>query len=149
MVGVTGAYGGPPGETGIVGVTGLQGFTGAQGATGASGGGVLARGGTLYNQGGIATGANLIAWRAPYACTVSSVWGYFVGGTGAATINARKNGSSNHLASSLEMYTRDQWNSGGAVQNTSYTVGDKLEIMVVGVTGLPTQVAVQVDFTKP
>jgi hypothetical protein len=46
------------------------------------------------------------------------------------------------------MYTGNQWNDGGAVQNTAYVAGDKLEIMVVGVTGMPNQVAVQVDFTK-
>ena len=132
-----------------MGVTGLIGVTGFQGTTGAAGGGILARGGTLYNQNGIATGANLIAWRAPYACTVSDVWGYYAGGTGAVGINARKNGSSDHLSAYLQMYTGNQWINGGAVQNTSYVAGDKLEIMVVSVTGLPTQVAVQVDFTKP
>jgi len=35
---------------------------------------------------------NIIVWRAPFACTVTNVRGYRVGGTG-ATINARRNGA--------------------------------------------------------
>jgi hypothetical protein len=35
---------------------------------------------------------------------------------------------------------------GGAVQNTAYIAGDKLEIMIVTVAGSPTQIAVQIDF---
>lgn len=107
---------------------------------------IISRGGTLLNSAGVAT-ANVIVWRAPYACTVTNVRGYRVGGTG-ATINARKNGSSNHLASALSLTSADTWTDGGAVQNTAYAAGDKLEIMVVSVTGTPTQIAVQVDFTR-
>jgi hypothetical protein len=79
---------------------------------------------------------------------VTNVRGYRVGGTG-ATINARHNGASNHLASALSLSSADTWLDGGAVQNTAYAAGDKLEIMIVTVAGSPTQVAIQVDFTKP
>jgi hypothetical protein len=91
---------------------------------------------------------NFIAWRAPFACTVTAVYGYRVGGTG-TTINARKNGSYNHLASALSLTSTDTWMSGGTVQNAAYAIGEKLEIMIVSVSGSPTQVAVQIDFTKP
>jgi len=107
------------------------------------------RGGTLYNSAGIADAVlNLIVWRAPFACTVTNVRGYRVGGTG-ATINSRKNGSLNNLASALSLTSVDAWIDGGAVQNTAFAAGDKLEIMVVTAVGLPTQLAVQVDFTRP
>lgn len=107
----------------------------------------FSRGGTVVKSDGVAA-INVIVWRAPFACTVTAVKGYRVSGSG-ATINARKNGSSNHLASDLSLTSADTWMDGGSVQNTAYAAGDKLEIMVVSVTGTPTQVAVQVDFTRP
>lgn len=108
---------------------------------------VFSRGATLLNSSGVAT-VNLIVWRAPFACTVTAVKGYRVGGTG-ATINARRNGTDNHLASALSLSSADTWMDGGAVQNTAYAAGDKMEIMVVSVTGTPSQIAVQVDLTRP
>lgn len=108
----------------------------------------ISRGGTVIQSGGLTAAINVIVWRAPFACTVTNVRGYRVGGTG-ATINARRNGTSNHLASALSLTSADTWMDGGAVQNTAYAAGDKLEIMVVTVAGSPTQVAIQVDFTRP
>jgi len=112
---------------------------------GAAGGGsnIISRGGTILSPSGA---INVIVWRATYACTVTNVRGYRVGGTG-ATINARLNGASNHLAAALSLTSADTWMDGGAVQNTAYVAGDKLEIMVVTVAGTPTQVAIQVDLT--
>jgi hypothetical protein len=104
----------------------------------------ITRGGTLLNP---TAAVNLIVWRAPVACVVNAVKGYRVGGTG-ATINARKNGSSNHLASALSLTSAGSWMDGGAVSNTAYAAGDKLEVMVVSVAGSPSQVAVQVDFVR-
>jgi len=102
----------------------------------------VSRGGTVI----LPSGAiNVIVWTAPFTCTVKTVKGYRVGGTG-ATINARRNGASNHLASALSLSSADTWMDGGAVQNTAYIAGDKLEIMIVTVAGSPTQIAVQIDF---
>jgi len=106
------------------------------------------RGGTIVSSGGITAAVNVICWQAPYACTVLAVKGYRVGGTG-ATVNARRNGSSNHLSSNLSITSADTWIDGGAVQNASYALGDKLEIMIVTVTASPTQVGVQVNFVRP
>ena len=112
---------------------------------GGAGTNIVSRGGTIL----LPTEAiNVIVWRAPFACTVTNIRGYRVGGTG-ATINARRNGADNHLASALSLVDADTWTDGGAVQNTAYVAGDKLEIMVVTVTGSPTQVGIQVDFTIP
>lgn len=107
---------------------------------------IFSRGGTLILSAS-ASAINVIIWRAPFACTVTNVRGYRVGGTG-ATVNARRNGSSNHLASAVSLTSADTWTDGGAVQNTAYVAGDKLEIMIVSLTGNPTQCAVQVDFTR-
>jgi hypothetical protein len=103
---------------------------------------VIGRGGSVLSP----TGAvNVYVWRAPYACSVTNVRGIRRGGTG-ATINARRNGSSNHLASALSVTSVDTWMDGGTVQNTAYAAGDILEIMVVTVAGSPTEVGIQVDF---
>lgn len=109
----------------------------------------FSRGATVLKTDGIADAAlNVIVWRAPFACTVTAVKGYRVGGSG-ATLNARRNGSSNHLSSAVSVGSADTWTDGGSVQNTAYAAGDKLEIMIVSASGAPTQLAVQVDFTRP
>ena len=107
---------------------------------------LISRGGTLVVSTGILAGANIIVW--PYAdvtCTVTAIKGYRVGGTG-ATVNARKNGTDNFLASALSLTSADTTMDGGAVQNTAITAGDKVEIMIVTVAGSPTQVGVQIMF---
>lgn len=86
-------------------------------------------------------------WRAPFACTVTNVRGYRKGGS-AATINARRNGTSEHLSSDLSLGTPDVWADGGAVQNTAYVAGDSLEFRRKSATGKPA-ITIQVDFTKP
>lgn len=105
----------------------------------------FSRGGTLLTP---QSPANVVIWRAPFACTVTAVKGFAVGATG-TTINARKNGASTHLASDLTLNATGIWIDGGAVQNMAYAIGDELEIMLTGIGGSPTQIAVQVDFTRP
>lgn len=95
------------------------------------------------------TGArDVMVWRAPFACTVTNVRGHRKGGTG-ATVNARRNQTSDHLASALSLTTADAWADGGAVQNTAYAAGDDLEIRLASITGAVTEIAIQVDFTRP
>jgi len=108
----------------------------------------FSQGGTIYKSDGIVDAANIIIWEAPFACTVTNVKGYRVGGTG-ATVNARKNGADDHLAGALSLTNPDVWMDGGVVQNTAYALGDKLEIMLVSVAGSPTQIAIKVDFKRP
>jgi hypothetical protein len=147
--GYSGISGQAAGESGVSGYSGTSGVSGAtvSGYSGVSGAtGTFSRGGTIINASGVSTG-NFVVWRAPYACTVTNVRGWRTGGS-AATINARKNGTSNHLASNLSLASTDTWLDGGAVQNQSYAAGDDLQIMIVSATGA-TQIAIQVDFTKP
>jgi hypothetical protein len=105
----------------------------------------FARGGTVLLP---LNASNIIVWRAPFSCTVTAVKGYVSVATG-STINARKNGTLTHLASDLTVSSADTWMDGGAVQNTAYAAGDKLEIMLTGIAGAPSEIAVQVEFTRP
>jgi hypothetical protein len=88
-----------------------------------------------------------MVWRAPYACTVTNIRGHRKGGTG-ATVNARKNQASDHLASDLSLTSADTWMDGGSVQNTSYATGDDLEVEVASITGVVTELAIQVDYVR-
>jgi len=107
--------------------------------------GTFSVGGTILDP---TAARNIPVWRAPFACTVTAVKGYRVGGTG-ATINARLNGASNHLASALSLTSAGTWMDGGTVQNTAYAVGSALEIMIVSLTGSLTELGIQVDYTRP
>lgn len=130
---------------------GAIGPTGVTGATGATGSGVFARGGTFVNATTLSAG-NAIVWRAPFSCTVTGLYGYRVGGTG-ATVNAGKGTTASPtnpiLSSDLSLSSAETWTSGGAVQNTAFASGDPLIIELVTVTGSVTEAAIQVEFTKP
>ncbi|HVI68919.1 MAG TPA: hypothetical protein VM581_00495, partial [Magnetospirillaceae bacterium] len=54
----------------------------------------------------------VIAWRSPFAAQLTGIRAYRVGGTG-ATINARKNGTANHLVVDLSVSAVGAWISGG------------------------------------
>lgn len=112
---------------------------------GAGGGGVLTftKSGVYFHGGD----DDVTIWRAPFSCTVTNVRGYRTGGS-AATINARRNGTSEHLSSDLSLGTPDVWADGGAVQNTAYVAGDSLEFRRKSATGKPA-ITIQVDFTLP
>jgi len=106
---------------------------------------VFTRGGTILTPTGP---VNAIVWYAPFSATVTHVLGYTDGSTG-SVINARRNGTLPLLVSNLTLSAADTWTDGGAVQNTAIGVGDKLEIMVVSVSGAPTEIAVEVQCTRP
>lgn len=103
----------------------------------------ISRGGTVLSP----VAQNINVWEARDSFTVTNVRARRTGGTG-ATVNARKNGSLNHLSSNLSLTTTN-YTDGGAVQNTAYVAGDNLQIMIVSVTGAPTEIIIQVDFTRP
>lgn len=106
----------------------------------------FAKGATLAHPTGVLTGS-FIVWKCQFPCTLTGLAGYRETGTYAA-INARKNGSLKHLPIDLVIDPDQAWVSTG-VQNTTFSPGDKLEIMVTAVSGAPKQVAIQLDFTKP
>jgi len=114
------------------------------GARGPAGSNSFSRGVSVLNPAGP---LDIVGWRAPFACTVTALRGYRVGGSGAA-VNARKAGSGTHLAANLSLDSAGAWIAGGAVQNASYAAGDTLEFMLASVAGGPSQVAIQVEFTR-
>ena len=89
----------------------------------------------------------VMLWQAPFGCTVTNVRGFRVGGTG-ATVNARKNQTSNLLAADLSLTSASLWMDAGAVQNATFVAGDSLEILLTGITGAVTQVVILVWFTR-
>lgn len=89
---------------------------------------------------------DVVIWRAPWPCKVTAVKGEMEGGT-SADVNARKNGTDEHLAADLSL-TPGAWTDGGAVQNVDYVAGDSLEIRLKAVVGSPTAVTVQVEFNR-
>jgi hypothetical protein len=90
---------------------------------------------------------NRAVWRAPFPCTVTNVRGYRNGGTG-ATVNGRKNGSSNFLGSALSLTSADTWMDGGTIASPSIAAGDNIELMWVSFAGTPTYVTIQLDITR-
>jgi hypothetical protein len=141
MPGTDGAAG-AKGDKGDTGNTGAKGDTGALGKTSVTM--------SFYNPSGIPGAAmNRQAWCPPYACTVTGFKCRVIGGTD-AVVNARRNGSSNHLASNHTVAPADNWHDLGAVQNTAYNGStDYLEFMVVGTSGTVTEICFQLDFTVP
>lgn len=104
------------------------------------------RGGIIINP--TATG-NYEGGRAPFDCNVVAIWAKQVGGSGGTVaVNARKNGSLNHLAANYTITAAGVYENAGTVQNVAYTAGDYLEIMITALGSLPTQVVIQVDFQR-
>jgi hypothetical protein len=103
------------------------------------------RGGTILNPTAAIT---VVVWYAPFAATVTHVLGYVSGATG-SVINAQRNGSLPLLVSNLTLSSSGTWMDGGAVQNTAISAGDELQIVIVSVSGTPTQIAVEIQCTEP
>lgn len=99
------------------------------------------------NSAGLTT-STIVAWTAPFACTVTGIKGYRVGGSG-ATVNAYKGTTATALRSAnLSLTSTDTWMDGGAVQNTGFAIGNSLLLALASVSGAPTQVSLQVNFTR-
>lgn len=100
----------------------------------------VTKGGTVLDP----ASRDIPAWRADAEAQVLAVRGYRVGGTG-ATINARKNGTDEHLSSDLSLTSPNTWMTDTTIQNAVYAAGDSLELRIKSVSGSPTEVAVQID----
>ena len=93
------------------------------------------------------TTVTVVAWRAPFACTVIKVWGYQDTGTG--SVVTALHGAQDLLVSDITLNPAAAWQDGGTVQNASFAVGDILYAKIVSVSGTPGMLAIQVDFTEP
>ena len=97
------------------------------------------------------TGTTISLWRAAFPCTLTGVWGYQDVGTG-SVFNAQKitagGVTQSHLPSGAVTLKSNAWTPGGSVLNTSYSVGDQVQIVIGSGAGSPTMIGVQVDFTR-
>jgi archaellum component FlaF (FlaF/FlaG flagellin family) len=120
-------------------------ITGSLIVSGSGGSGIFSKGGTIIDLvNGLNITSSINVWRAPYKSRVVAVYGY-KSGSGTTQVNAKKSGSTAHLASNISVTNNDTWTVGGTVQNTDYNPGDSLELIV---TSSAFEVSVQVDFIK-
>ena len=102
------------------------------------------RGGTVLTP---TTAINIVVWQALFPCTVTNVRGYTADATG-TVVNAL-HGALPLLVSNLTLSSAGVWIDGGSVQNAIFSAGDVLYLQIVSVGGNPSQIAIQVDFTRP
>lgn len=123
-------------------------ITGSLIVSGSGGAGVFSKGITLadFTAPFNVTGSYFV-WRAPYNATVVALYA-IKSGSSNISVNARRSGSgtSLHLASNLTITANNLWTAGGAPQNTTYSAGDSLEIILSGSSVI--QTSIQVDFIK-
>ena len=84
-------------------------------------------------------------WVAGFDCTIARIRGIRTGGTG-LTLNALI-GASYSNAVDLSLSTADSWTSAAADLTVDVTAGDIIKVEVVSVTGTPTNLIIQVDFS--
>lgn len=90
-------------------------------------------------------------WVVDAACTVTAVKGLIRGATG-STVNAtriRSGSSADLLGTDITLSSADTVTDGGAVQNASLQAGDIVQTKIVGLSGSPTSVTVQINLTRP
>jgi hypothetical protein len=85
-----------------------------------------------------------VMFRPPYPITITTVRAYRAGGT-AGTVQI-KNNTSDVVAAPLASAT-DAWAASSGVQNAAVPAGTTVSAVVAGVTGSPTSLTVQVDYT--
>lgn len=96
------------------------------------------------------TGDYIPIWRAPFACTATSVKALCVGGTSVVyTIGNMAHGDivtgiTVNASSSAADYT-----DAGALATTGFLVGDRVGVKIVTVNGGVNSFSVQVNFTRP
>jgi hypothetical protein len=134
--------------TGSTEITGSLRVTGSLIVSGSQGYGVFSKGVTLADlDNGFTVTGSYFVWRSPFPCRVVSVYA-IKSGSSQLSINVRRSGSgaSLHLASNLNITANNLWTVGGTVQNTDYSIGDSLELIISGSDQI--QASVQVDFIK-
>jgi hypothetical protein len=92
----------------------------------------------------------IIAWRAPFACTVTAVHAQSDTGT-TAVVNAGKGfagGTTEFCSADITIDPSDAWEAGTVNQNQSLVAGDAVYLEVVD-SGTATQITIQVTLTRP
>ena len=94
------------------------------------------------------TTVTVVAWRAPFACTVLKVWGYQDTGTG--SVVTALHGAQDLLVTDITLSPAGAWQDGGTVQHAKFAAGDVLYAKIVSVSATsPGMLAIQVDLTEP
>jgi hypothetical protein len=95
-------------------------------------------------------GMTIIAWRAPFACTVTDVHAQSDVGT-TAIVNAGKGfvgGTTEFCSTDITIDPSDAWEAGTVNQNQSIAAGDAIYLEVVD-SGTATQITIQVTLSRP
>jgi len=95
------------------------------------------RGATLQNTTSGLSADFTMVFRAYDGYTVDAIYCWREGGTG-ATVNVRKNGSSDLRSTDLSVASASTWTAFGTLQNNTLVANDYLEVEVASVTGTVT-----------
>jgi hypothetical protein len=105
----------------------------------------FSKGGGMYSVDGIPPGNYVFpVWRAHDNCTITGIHGYRIGGT-SATVNVTKN-NVRLFGSHLSLSSTGSWISSSLI-SSGVVKGDDIEIEIVTVSGFPTGISIQVDFS--
>jgi hypothetical protein len=107
---------------------------------------IISKGGTVYNGNGITENASYVVWRAPFNCTVQTIYAYREGGT-ATNINVL-NDTALLRSANYSIASTNTWLDIGTLQNTSVAAGNALFIIVSGSGASPTEISVQIDLIR-
>lgn len=124
-------------------------ITGSLIVSGSGGGGVFSKTVTIADEASMSFSASYKAWRAPFPCSVVSVYGIRQKG-GAGQVNAFRSSSaglSAHSSTNITLTNPDIWTEAGSIQNTDYAVGDTLLVHLSASAG-NTQLTCQVDYIR-
>jgi hypothetical protein len=101
-------------------------------------------GGTIISP----TGAmDFMAWRAPYACTATGIFGYCPDAD--VTINAGRFSVGNLHSSNIAL-TAGVGSAVAVDQNSAFVIGSEATLLIISIdSGTPSYVFIQVDFTRP
>jgi len=105
---------------------------------------------TWANPDGILTGVYSTAvWRCNDGSSIlTGLWAWRVGGSG-VFVNAYKNNTATgHLSKDMSIVNTGAWSSSGTIVSGSYNLGDTLILAINSLSGLPTSVTIQADFTQ-
>lgn len=107
----------------------------------------ITKGGNIINPYGITATGEWMAWLVPFACSAVKLSARRVGGGASSTkVNARKNFTSNLLATALDLAAAATEYESTTLQNESFDPGDWFEVMITEIAGSPTQVFIEVEF---
>lgn len=96
--------------------------------------------------------ADYMVWRAPFACTVTAVRGYRVGGTSASVTAGSSPAASVVITNFATGFTTASntgtWDS-GTVTSSAVASTNNVWVRITAISGTATQLCIQIDMTRP